>query len=908
MGRDLIAWCFITALFVCSMGTPVCATEAPRPNIVHIFADDLGYGSVGFNGQTQILTPNLDALATGGMNFTNAYAAAICGPARAMLYAGFHNGHTLVDRNQNLNGFGGAFRDDGQTVGDYLQAAGYNTALFGKGGFGGTNGSGNLKPNPWIDDPFSLPNRQGFETFYGYIDHGRAHSYKIDSLWTTEEPADDDFDGVDEVGEKYYDFSLEGLWLEKTGNHSGNNAVNYSADLIADRTVEYIRSRAGGDQPFYVEHASTIPHFDIHAILDEPDWFVPYLDHPNTDNWGYNEWAYAAMITRMDRHIGQIVASLRDPNDDGDESDSIMDNTLIIFTSDNGPTTADNAPMWFFDANGEKRGGKRDLWDGGINVPMIAYWEGVIEPGTTTDVYTDLPDFMPTALELAGTRGPVGMDGVSIAPLLSGQGIQRHKNWIIQEHHEWNGPDGDSLNPRWAIIKDDYKLIKYSNGTLRLYDLIADPDENNELNIASNQSMVDELTKIALAEGVEREDSYTVEFQTWDGSHGALLQDPTHWSGTAGATDPVENWSALINNTTGEDRSVETLYVNVNLLGVEVRGDNGKQTLRVNRGRGVTGRNEVRISEGGRINMDAGHLISVRWVDILDGGELTGQGNVLADVYNDGTIAPGLPDDLGQPRREPQPLVIAPGATPPSDTDQLIAPVVTLEQEADQYLATTNPSFAVLDSTGRLNIDGNLFNTADSRIVIDLGGTDISDAVNPEHDHVVVTGAASLAGGLEIALIEGYTPTLGSSFEVLVANTIHGEFDPTEVDVPALADAGNHAVTLALLYEDYGIDDNPDRDIVRLLVTYRGDFNGDQMVNGSGDLTILTLNWLSHNASWQDGDANGDGLVNPTDLAALTLNWLAGTPTGGADGIPEPTSLVLLGLGGLVIARRRRSV
>lgn len=154
---------------------------AQKPNIIHILADDLGYGSVGFNGPTQVQTPALDALAAAGMRFTNSYSASVCGPSRAMLYSGFHNGHTLVDRNANLTG--DVFRDDGQTVGDHLMAAGYSTAIFGKWGFGGTGSPGEgLKPNPVVNGPTSLPTAQGFQTFYGYLNHARAHSYRVDSL------------------------------------------------------------------------------------------------------------------------------------------------------------------------------------------------------------------------------------------------------------------------------------------------------------------------------------------------------------------------------------------------------------------------------------------------------------------------------------------------------------------------------------------------------------------------------------------------------------------------------------------------------------------------------------------------------------------------------------------------------
>ena len=466
------SWCrFAFILVVLCVVTSRSSHTFAQPNIIHIFADDLGWGSVGFNGQTRILTPNLDALAAGGMKFNNAYAASVCGPARAMLYSGYHNGHTLVDRNSNLNG--STFRSVGQTVGDYLQTAGYKTALFGKGGFGGTSRSGALRSNPTVDDPDALPINQGFQTFYGYIDHGRAHSYQVDSLWTSTEPFDDNGNGIDEVGEKYQPNADNGLWLEKTGNNSANSNANYTADLVTQKSLAYIETQAGSGQPFYMEYASTVPHFDIDALRNYPGYFEDYVVGdpstgveivPGASSWSNKQKAYAAMITHLDKAVGELVAKLDDPNGDGNNSDSVLSNTLILFTSDNGPTPEDGSPINFFDASGGKRGGKRDLWDGGINVPTVAYWQGTIAPGQTSNLYTDLSDFMPTALEVAGVEGRVGLDGVSILHELTGQGIVRKKDYLVQEHHEGNGPDSDGKNARWAIIKDDHKLIKYSDG------------------------------------------------------------------------------------------------------------------------------------------------------------------------------------------------------------------------------------------------------------------------------------------------------------------------------------------------------------------------------------------------------------------------------------------------------------
>ncbi len=726
-----------------------CTTYAhAQPNIVHIFADDLGWGSVGYNGQSLIKTPNIDALANGGMKFNNAYAATVCGPARAMLVAGYHNGHTLVDSNQNLGG--DPYRSEGQTVGQYLQNGGYNTALFGKWGFSGTGGGGDgLKPNPNIVGPNSIPSAQGYETFYGYLNHARAHSYRVDSLWTSEEPLDDNNNGIDEIGEKYASQPATGLgmWLEKTGNNSGNLNASYTADIITQKSLQYITDQASTGQPFYMQYSSTIPHFDIDAIRNQPGWFDEYGDAnvPGSDSWTNDQKAYAAMITHFDTAVGEIVDKLRDPNGDGDQSDSILSNTLIMFSSDNGATPEDNSPINFFDASGGKRGGKRDLWDGGINVPTFAYWDGTIAPGQESDRYTDLPDFMPTALELAGVEPRVGLDGVSLVHELTGQGLDRKKNYVVQEHHEGDGPDSDGRNGRWAIIRDDYKLIKFSNGDLELFDLVNDEDENSPLSFSNPTfaTIRNELRDIAIAEGAEQPDSYTVEFQDWDGSSSSDFTDSGNWNGTApGASTPSANWSAVMNNTTASESTI-SIDSNVQLLALDVEGEGADQTLRLNRKVKLTGRNEVRVSDGGRVNLDDATLSTVRWVDVKQGGELSGHGSVEGDVYNWGAISPGLPDDLGQPSELPPPPEVPQGV----DTGVVVAAIFDFsvgDGQDEAPLTATTVQSEYLEVTSGLDFGPGLSprNAADAGNEFNVqghqSGTSISSAITAE-DYLTYT-------------------------------------------------------------------------------------------------------------------------------------------------------------------------
>jgi len=625
---------FLTPAFLALCFLWICAPaqaqgEPTQPNIVHIFVDDLGFGSVGFNGQQLIQTPNLDALAAGGMNFTNAYAAPICAPSRGMLMSGFHNGHSRIDRNQDIGG--DVFAPDDVTVADTLLTAGYHTSVFGKHGFGGTGGtnaqSHGQGTNPQVNGPNSVPSAMGYETFYGYLDHSRAHNYYPSSLWESTEL------GV---------MPVEVL----TGNTPGDPYVAFAHQLVTDRAADYLSQRAqaqnaGVTDAFYSQINFTIPHANVGDVAFTGT--NRYAHEP----WTQNQRNYAELISRMDDSVGQILDTLRDPNGDGDTSDSVLDKTLILFTSDNGPTrqSTNLDTINFFDAAGDYRGTKRDLYEGGIHVPAVAYWEGTIQPGSTSDRYTDLADFMPTAAELAGIDAPVGTDGVSIAPLLTGQGIQRQRDYLIFEHHEGGGEQQNSQRSIWAVVHTNgYKLIRHNSGTDELFNLNTDPDESNPLNlgVGGHQAIYDELLAIALAEGVESDlsntNGYVVSYRTWTGDAGnGQVSDAGNWSGSGA---PEGTWSAVIDNPTANARDTNVVG-NIQTLGLEVRGSGATQTVTVANGATLTGRNEVRIAGGGHVHLDGGRLNTVRWVDVYEGGELSGGGEVTGDVYAMGRVAPG---------------------------------------------------------------------------------------------------------------------------------------------------------------------------------------------------------------------------------------------------------------------------
>ncbi len=688
------------------------SAAAPKPNIIHIFADDLGKASLGIYSQNaraqaglpHIKTPNLDAMSAAGLSFNKAYAATLCSPSRGMLYLGFNQAHNANDRN-TVNP-----RAQDITLAQVVKQANYNTSVFGKWGFGGSGGTStsgikteDLRLNPSVSDSNAVPTTHGYDEFTGYINHSRAHRFYTSSLWTTDPTGNPQTAGLSE------------MMLGNVGPGNTNLKNTYTHDVIAAETEQYIEDHYQSADPFFMQVNYTIPHNDLEAIQFQSGWFDDYAG-VDTSTWTDKEKFYAAMITRMDASIGSLMDKLEDPNGDGDKSDSIMDETMIVFTSDNGATDADfsMAGLNHFGIMDDLRGGKRDLWEGGIQMPQFVRWDGVVTPGTETDHQTDLTDFMATIADLAGVQAPVGIDGHSLAPLITGSGIQRKRDYLVFEHHEGDGPDLNGLNARWAIIRGDYKLIEFSNNEQRLYNLATDPNENNQLNQSTpaNAAIVAELTSLALAEGVEQSASYDHQYAAWTGGDGDSINGSGNWNL---AQSPEPTWSTTVNNTTGADEAA-LVTANVDTLGFEVQGDNGKQTVRVGRTLMLTGRNEVRIDAGGRVQLDDGELESWRWTDVLAGGELTGHGDVQGDVYNQGVIAPGLPSDLSAPPAPPAP------PTPPVG----VVTVVDFNFSGIQDGVANNFTGS---TTGQALTQTNTLSTA----VTLTGGFDFGPGVSPKH-------------------------------------------------------------------------------------------------------------------------------------------------------------------------------
>jgi len=395
-----------------------------HPNILFILADDLGYGDVGCYGQKKIKTPNLDRLAAEGLRFTSCYAGStVCAPSRASLMTGLHTGHCYVRGNAEL-----ALRPQDLTVAELLKQADYSTAAVGKWGLGLENTTGH-------------PNQKGFDEWFGYLNQVHAHNYYPTQLWRNDQL-----------------FTLQ--------NNLDGRKGDYAPDWFTRAATNYIRINA--ERPFFLYLAYTIPH--ANNELKDKGMEVPGDAPYSQETWPQQEKNKAAMINRMDQDVGRIMAWLKAFKLDND--------TIVFFTSDNGPHKEGGVDPKFFESSGPLRGIKRDLYEGGIRVPMIVRWPGKIKAGSVSDQVWAFWDFLPTAAQIAGLKAPKDIDGLSFLPTLLGQKQTNQHEFLYWEFHE----DGS----KQAVRMGDWKAARLSpDKPLELYNLKTDLGETN--NVASRE-------------------------------------------------------------------------------------------------------------------------------------------------------------------------------------------------------------------------------------------------------------------------------------------------------------------------------------------------------------------------------------------------------------------------------------
>ena len=413
---------------------------ARKPNIIWFMADDLGWGDAGCYGQKWIRTPNIDRLAAEGMRFTDGYAGCtVCAPSRSVLMTGLHGGHTPVRSNPG----GVPLLPEERTVADLLQGAGYRTGLFGKWGLGdiGTTGV------PW---------KHGFDEFFGFLHQAHAHFQYPRFLYHNDR-----------------EYPLKGN--DKPGRQT------YANDVMNEKSLEFIRRSK--DQPFLLYASPTIPHFEPHVPEDSLAEYRGKIPNGEVYDGGKNGRlkrqeelgpAYAGMVTRLDRYLGNILRLLEELRLDRD--------TIVFFTSDNGGMLH-KFENDFFRNTGPYRGQKGTFYEGGIRVPLIARWPGRIPAGKVSRFAWAFHDFLPTAADLAGTAAPRGADGFSVLPTLLGKSRQPHDYlyWELPRYIAASGTFADEP-PAQGMRRGNWKAVRPKGGApLEIYDLARDPGESKNL-------------------------------------------------------------------------------------------------------------------------------------------------------------------------------------------------------------------------------------------------------------------------------------------------------------------------------------------------------------------------------------------------------------------------------------------
>ena len=435
-------------LFLLPCCTVTVLSQNKKPNIVLILADDLGYGDVGFNGQNLIKAPNLDRLANDGITLKQFYAGtAVCAPSRSSLMTGKHTGHTFIRGNLGIEPEGQyPIPDTIVTLAEVLKKSGYKTGAYGKWGLGPVGSQGD-------------PNKQGFDHFFGYNCQSLSHRYYPEHLWDDQKK----------------------VILKENGKLE--SLKQYAPDLIQQQALAFIDKNK--KEPFFLFLPYILPHAEL--IVPNDSIFRYYkgkfAEKPfkgfdygtNAKPTGYVSQQYphatfAAMVARLDLYVGQVINKLKELG--------LEENTLIIFTSDNGPHKEGGADPDFFNSAAGLRGIKRDLYEGGIRVPFVAKWPKVIKAGQSSDFTGAFWDIMPTLSEITGGTIPQHIDGISFTNALTGSKNQNNHEYLYWEFHEGGGKQAVRYG-NWKGIR--LNVLKDKNAVIELYDLSSDPQEKHDI-------------------------------------------------------------------------------------------------------------------------------------------------------------------------------------------------------------------------------------------------------------------------------------------------------------------------------------------------------------------------------------------------------------------------------------------
>jgi arylsulfatase A len=481
---------FLLACVAC-MSAP--AHGATKPNIVFILADDLGYGDIGPFGQKKIRTPNLDRLAASGMKLIAHYAGAnVCAPSRCTLLSGKHQGHAYIRENR-----GGIGEDrEGQepvpagelTLPLTLKKLGYSLGCVGKWGLGPVGSSG---------DPLN----QGFNRFFGYNCQAQAHNYYPDHLWSDREKVT-----LENPKFAAHQKLPAGADANAVSSYEQYSGKQYSADLISEQALAFVRQNK--ERPFFLYYATTVPHLALQVPEDSlKEYDGAFPEEPYVGGRGYlpnrtPRAAYAAMVTRMDREIGRLL--------DLSKELGLSENTIVVFTSDNGPLydRFGGTDTEFFNSAANFRGRKGSYYEGGFREPCIVSWPGRIAAGSSSDRVTGFEDWMPTLLELIGQKEatPAGLDGISFSPTLLGK-TQETRPFLYRESPGYGGQQAVRVGD-WKLVRQQLnpgpKAKNPPPPTTELYNIAIDPSEKSNV-AAQHPEIVEKLSKIAREQHLKSE-------------------------------------------------------------------------------------------------------------------------------------------------------------------------------------------------------------------------------------------------------------------------------------------------------------------------------------------------------------------------------------------------------------------
>jgi len=467
---------FLTKLFVIFSSLVTIAQQADKPNVIYIYADDLGYGDIGAYGQQKIKTPNLDRIAKEGIRFTQHYTSApVCAPARCMLLTGRHGGHSYIRGNYELGGFADSL-EGGQmplpegtfTIGHLMQQAGYKTAAIGKWGLGMHTSTGD-------------PNKQGFEYFYGYLDQKQAHNYYPTHLWENGK--------WEKLNNPVIDVHPAKAEIPKNPNYASFIGKDYALTKMGDKAVAFINENK--KKPFFLYLPFVAPHVSLQVPAEAVKEYVgkfkedPYLAQQGYMPVQYPLSTYAAMITYMDKQVGRVLDQLK--------LFGLEENTIVMFSSDNGAAFNGGVQAKYFNSVGPLRGLKMDVYEGGIREPFIARWLGKIPAGKVTDLISAQYDIMATLADIIGVTPPAN-DGISMLPTMLGKDqLQKKHEYLYFEYPEKGGQIAIRMG-NWKGVKTNVR--QKANSPWQLYDLSTDIGEQKDVS-AQHLDIIKQFTSIA---------------------------------------------------------------------------------------------------------------------------------------------------------------------------------------------------------------------------------------------------------------------------------------------------------------------------------------------------------------------------------------------------------------------------